>query len=973
MNTGPWREVEEIFHEALQRDPAEREAFVRQACRDDSGLRREVTSLLAHHSADNRSGSWAAAAAAQLVNSSNSLQPGQSLGPYRIESFLAAGGMGEVYRATDTRLSRAVAIKISAAKFSDRFEREARLIASLNHSNICHLYDVGPNYLVMELVEGPTLADRIRQGPLPIEEALSIARQMADGLEAAHEKGKIHRDLKPGNVKITPEGVVKLLDFGLAKAAEEPAAGGDPMDSPTRTISATRAGMILGTASYMSPEQAAGKPVDKRSDIWSFGVVLWEMLSGKRLFEGETVSHTLADVLRAEIDFDRLSANTPATIRQLLRRCLDRDVKNRLRDIGEARVAIQSYLANPVSAPEAIVPKRQAWRLAIAASIAAVVLLAGLGILAFIHFRERPATNDVVRFQFSAPEKATNLQQLAVSPDGKHLLFSALGADGVARLWIHSFDSVESHPLAGSEGVTLRSYSFWSWDSRSVIFQTGGYGGSGKLKRIDVSGGAPQTLCNVPDTLTGGFSTRNGEIVFASTTGMTLTPSSAERTGSTLFRVPSSGGAASALMPPDPAHRLFYPMLLPDEQHFIYRVSGKPEDAGIYLGSLNGSSQASGGKRLLPDSTEALFAPNLKPGVAHDEGYLLFVREATLLAQSFDSGRGEPIGDPVPIAQNISGIGAFGVSQNGVLVYRAAGREDRQLTWFDRAGKVLGTAAPPAMYNFLNLSPDDRLAAAQRLEVVGSGDIWILDLARGGIGTRFTAHPADDAAPVWSADGKRIVWSSNRGGPYDLYQRATAGGKEEVLLQSDVTRKLPFDWSSDGRYLLYGVRDPRTKGDLWVLPITGDRKPFAFANTEFDETNGQFSPDMRWVAYQSDESGATEIHVQRFPPGAGGGGNVMVSSGGGYQPRWRRKDGKELFYFTLDGKLIAVDITPGSILKMSVPRVLFSPPIWAGGSAMEVHRWDVTADGQRFLIPTLAQGTAAPFNVVLNWQAGLKK
>jgi Tol biopolymer transport system component len=868
--------------------------------------------------------------------------------------------MGEVYKARDTRLDRIVAIKVSKEKFSERFEREARSIAALNHPNICHLYDVGPNYLVMELVEGPTLADRIRQGPVPMEEALAIAKQIADGLEAAHEKGIVHRDLKPANVKVKPDGTVKALDFGLAKMADPPESTGRSEHSPTLTLdAATRVGAVLGTAAYMPPEQAAGKPVDKRSDIWSFGAVLWEMLMSKRLFEGETVSHTLADVLCAEIDFDKLPANTPATIRHLLRRCLDRDVKNRLRDIGEARVAIQSYLANPVRAPEAIVQKRQSWRLAIAASIAAVALLAGFGILAFVHFRERPATNDVVRFQFSAPEKATYLEHLAMSPDGKHLLFSALGGDGVARLWVHSFDSLDSHPRAGTEGVTLRSYSFWSWDSRSVVFQTSGYGGSGKLKRIDLSSGAPQALCDLQDILVGGFWTRKGEIVFGSTTG--------------IFRVPSSGGAASALMPLDPAHRPYYPVLLPDEQHFIYRVSGKPEDAGIYLGSLNGNSQASGGKKLLPDITEALFAPSLKPGVAHDEGYLLFLREATLLSQSFDSGRGEPIGDPVPIAQNISGAGAFGVSENGVLVYRVAGREDRQLTWFDRAGKVLDAAAPPATYNFLNLSPDDRRAATQRLEIFGSGDIWILDLARGGIGTRFTVHPADDAAPVWSPDGKRIVWSSNRDGPYDLYQRATAGGKDEALLRSDLMRKLPYDWSSDGRYLLYGLRDPRTKGDLWVLPMTGDRKPFALANTAFDETNGQFSPDMRWVAYQSDESGATEIHVQPFPPGAGGGGNVMVSIGGGYQPRWRRKDGKELFYFTGDGKLMVVDVAPGSILKMSVPRVLFSPPIWAGGSAMEVHRWDVTADGQRFLIPTLTQGTAAPFTVVLNWQAGLKK
>src|SRR5215471_11075495 len=330
------QEIEEIFHEALQRHRSQREAYVLQACGSDAVLRSEIASLLAHHEQTTGFESWAAAAAARLIDPPASLQPGQSLGPYRIESFLAAGGMGEVYRATDTRLNREVAIKVSGGRFSERFEREARLVASMNHPNICQLYDVGPNYLVMELVEGPTLADRIHQGALPLQESLPIARQIAEGLEAAHEKGRIHRDLKPANIKITPEGVVKLLDFGLAKAAEEPARPGDPADSPTLTISATRPGIILGTASYMSPEQAAGKPVDKRSDIWSFGVVLWEMLTGKRLFEGETVSHTIAEVLRAEIDFDKLSRSTPGPIRDLLGRCLDRDVKTRLRDIGEA-------------------------------------------------------------------------------------------------------------------------------------------------------------------------------------------------------------------------------------------------------------------------------------------------------------------------------------------------------------------------------------------------------------------------------------------------------------------------------------------------------------------------------------------------------------------------------------------------------------------------------------------------------------
>src|SRR5262245_23516565 len=495
------QQIEEMFHEALQRDQAQREADLRQACGSDAALRSEIASLLANHEQSAGFEPWASAAAAQLIDSPASLLPGQSLGPYRIESFLAAGGMGEVYRATDTRLNREVAIKVCAGRFSERFEREARLVASMNHPNICQLYDVGLNYLVMELVEGSTLADRISQGALPLQESLPIARQIAEGLEAAHEKGRIHRDLKPANIKITPESVVKLLDFGLAKAAEEPATLHDSADSPTLTISATRPGIILGTASYMSPEQAAGKPVDKRSDIWSFGVVLWEMLTGKRLFEGETVSHAIAEVLRAEIDFDKLPASTPAAIRDLLHRCLERDVKTRLRDIGEARIAIHKYLANPAIAPEVNVHSRWPARFAMVASVAAVALLAVFGTLAFVHFRERKTGRDVVRFQFTLPEKLTSARNLAVSPDGKRVTFAALGADGVPRLWIHSFDSLDSSPLTGTEGVPLYGYPFWSWDSRFVVFQSV-VGSGGKLKKVEVSGGPPQTICDVSWGLT---------------------------------------------------------------------------------------------------------------------------------------------------------------------------------------------------------------------------------------------------------------------------------------------------------------------------------------------------------------------------------------------------------------------------------------------------------------------------------------
>ena len=465
-----WQQIESLFQQALERDPAERNAWLREACQGDSDLRREVASLLANHQAATDSKSWAAAAAAKLIDRPTSLEPGQYLGPYRIECFLAAGGMGEVYRATDTRLHRQVAIKVAAARFTERFEREARLIASLNHPNICQLHDVGPNYLVMEFVEGPTLADRIQQGAVPLEESLAIARQVADALEAAHERGIVHRDLKPGNVKVKPDGTVKVLDFGLAKMADPPETGARTEDSPTVTLdsAATRTGVILGTAAYMSPEQVRGIRVDKRADIWAFGVVLYEMVTGKRAFHGETTSDILAGVLKEEPDWSRI----PARVQPLLRRCLAKDPKHRLRDIGDAMPLLEA-------APEAT-PPRPPWPW-----VVAVVLLAALfAVLAFVHFREMPREARVMITSINPPENTSFpvvANPFALSPDGRQIAFRVAGADGKSQLWVRALDSPAARPLPGTEGAL--SY-FWSPDSRSIAFF------DGKLKRIPVAGGA---------------------------------------------------------------------------------------------------------------------------------------------------------------------------------------------------------------------------------------------------------------------------------------------------------------------------------------------------------------------------------------------------------------------------------------------------------------------------------------------------
>jgi serine/threonine-protein kinase len=474
------QQIENIFQEALQCPPTARDAYVREACRGDAELEREVSSLLANHNEDSKSESWPAAAAAQLIDLPTSLQPGQSLGPYRIESFLAAGGMGEVYRATDTRLHRQVAIKISAARFSERFEREAGVIASLNHPNICQLYDVGPNYLVMELVEGPTLADRIRQGALPLDEALAIARQIAEALEAAHEKGRVHRDLKPANVKITPDGVVKLLDFGLAKAAEEPVATGNLSDSPTQTISPTRAGVILGTAAYMSPEQARGAAVDKRADIWAFGCVLYEMLSGKLTFHGETTTDVLAAVLKEEPDWSRI----PAKVQPLLRRCLAKNPKYRLRDIGDAMPLVEG---GPEVAPAA---QSRSWPL-----IAALAV--GLSVAAVGWWRAArsvlPPSYPLVQLSASLPFGtgiSENGQQVALSPDGRRIAVSMRDASGKYQLATRTLDQAQFVPLSGTEGALTP---FFSPDGQWI-----GFSADGKLKKIAVQGAAPVTLCDAP-------------------------------------------------------------------------------------------------------------------------------------------------------------------------------------------------------------------------------------------------------------------------------------------------------------------------------------------------------------------------------------------------------------------------------------------------------------------------------------------
>jgi serine/threonine protein kinase len=877
-----------------------------------------------------------------------SLAVGEKLGPYEILAPIGAGGMGEVYRARDTRLKRDVALKVLPDSFAGdperlaRFQREAEVLATLNHPNIAVIYGVEERALVMELVEGETL-----KGPLRVETALDYGRQIAEALEAAHEKGIVHRDLKPANIKVTPKGVIKVLDFGLAAMTQAPAADqSNPAHSPTLTISPTRAGMILGTAAYMSPEQASGKPVDKRADIWSFGVVVWEMLTGQCLFHGETISHTLADVLRATIDFDKLPEETPPAIRNLLRRCLDRDVRTRLRDIGEARVAIASYLSDPAAArkgpPRANATAKVAW---LVAGILAIALAAALWTL----LRPRPTpTAAMSQFVIPSPEKSSFTSMAtsqAISPNGRLLVFVATNSAGTPVLWLRPLDSLTAHPLAGTEEA---QHPFWSPENSSL-----GFFARGKLKKIDVTGGPAQTIADAPFAQ-GGTWNRDGEIVFAP-----------RRRGGVLYRVPASGGTAVPVTDIDETKQEFshaWPFFLPDGRHFLFaRGSTLGGNPSLYVGSL--------------DSKEVKVIPGVASAAMYSPpGYILFLRESTLMAQSFDAVHLTTTGDSIPIAERVGsgsgsvitgGYGAVGftVSETGTLVYRSNIALQTHPVWVNRGGKQAGEAAPPGAYNNLALSPDGRHLAFDR--TADNTDVWLMDLDRR-ISSRFTFQQSN--VPIWSPDGRTVVFASYRTGLLDIFQRpSNMSAPDEVLLKLSAQRILhPSDWSADGRYLAYYRTDAKTQLDIWVLPMFGDRTPFPYVHGEFNESQGQFSPDGKWMAYVSDESGAPEIYVQSFPTLTG---KLQISPNGGSQPRWR-PDGKELFYVAPDRKLMAVTAKSGATFEATAPRALFETTLPV---APVRQAYAVSPDGQRFLLNAPLEMALPPLTIVQNWTAVLQK
>ena len=878
------------------------------------------------------------------------LLSGTKLGPYEIGVPLGAGGMGEVYRARDTRLDRSVAIKILPAEFSSdpvrkqRFEREAKTISGLNHPHICVLYDVGhedgTDYLVMECVEGETLAKRLEKGPLPLEQVLKYGAQIADALDKAHRRGVVHRDLKPGNIVLASTGA-KLLDFGLAKPAAPLVGGVTLTAAPASPM--TQEGMVVGTFQFMSPEQVEGKEVDARSDIFSLGAVLYEMLTGQRAFPGKSQLSVATAILEKEPEpISAVKPLTPPTLDHAIRRCLAKDPEERWQTARDVVLELRwvaegkGQTAGATLSPEKTAfRERAAWLIAGALALALIALA--------IWWRNSMPPRETMYFQAPLPFPA---QDIAVAPNGHSVAIVAyLESARKNALWIYELGSQTARGLADTEGA---SYPFWSADGRFLAFFA-----DGKLKKLDVSGGPVQTICDSPSGR-GGTWNKDGVIVFS--------PDAALPTH--LYRVPSSGGTPKQISTPDPnrgeqSHR--WPMFLPDGRHYLYMAanfSGQKGVDAIFVGSLDSSEK----RFLVEASANAAYAA---------PGYLLFYRDKSLLAQPFDQRHFALTGEPTTILTDIEyrpqvKRAVFGIADNGVLAQSGSGVALSQLVWFDRKGTQLGTVGRPDVHGNVSVAPNGKSVAVNTLDMTSQNtDIWTYDLQRGSP-KRLTFIPGNSADPIWSPDGGRLVFGSTRAPSLlaDLYMKNSDGTQEEKNVVHSDAFKWPNDWSKDGKYILYtGDRD------LWFA-TQPDLKSSLFLKAPSVARNGQFSPDGKWVAYASNETGKWEIYVTSFPDAKG---RWQVSSGGGEQPRWRG-DGRELFYLSSDSRMMAVPVMTGTNFDAGTPVALFQAAPRQPIPATDLFAYDVSRDGQRFLILTqVKQAETAPMSVVLNWDAKLNK
>ena len=979
MNMTPQRlkRLNEIFDEAIEVEPAKRSAFLDKACATDSSLRAEAEQLLAE--ADETHDF--------IEPRLNQLHPqtlfvGARLGPYEIVGVIGSGAMGEVYRARDTRLNRSVAIKVLTTQEQLhpsarlRFEREARAVASLSHPNICALYDIGYEntiaYLVLEYLEGETLATRLTKGALPPLLTLQYAIQIADALDTAHRHGVIHRDLKPGNIMLTKTGA-KLLDFGIAKVrVVEDAAGVTPLSNQTGSL--TEEGTLLGTLQYMSPEQLEGAEADARTDIFAFGAVIYEMATGRKAFAAKSQASLIGAILERNpppitIEQPGSELAAPPPLDHVVGICLAKKPDDRWQTTHDVLVELKwifhtsSQTARPATA---IANDRKRER-------RLFLVLAGLFIaflvLVIVHVREHSLEAAIVRFSIEPPEKVKFADvDLAgpplISPDGLRLAFVGVDETGKRQLWVRPLDALSAQPLAGTMNAR---YPFWSPDSQYIAFFA-----DGKLKKAWLGYGAPQIICDAPDGRGGSWGTSlggdAGTIVFAADSAVGLS------------RVSSSGGDPVPATVLDPlrqelSHR--HPAFLPDGRHFFYvAISTQAQKNGILIGDVQAKPDRRNFLRLMHGDARVSYAP---------PGYLLFLRNNDLVAQAFDTRRFELQHEPFVLTDHVAQgrvrhTSDFSVSSNGVLAWRTQSGGSRQLAWFDRSGKQLdGLDARDYDFN-PSLSPDGGRIAVSRLDEsigpqfagrqTGVENIWFLNSAHGGA-TRFTFGAGTQWSPIWSPDARRVVFGLDRAPEYGLYlKQASGAGSDELLLKTSEL-SVPTDWSRDGRFIIFSQLASNGKWDIEVLPLVGNRKPIPLVQTDFDERYGQFSPDSRWVAYSSDESGRFEVYVRAFTEGGHvSAGKWQVSSNGGYSPRWRA-DGKELYFNALDGKLMAAAVKSRETFDAGTPEVLFDTGHPSDLSYRDFY-YDVRPDGQAFLISRLLR-SAPSINICLNCLGVMKK
>jgi Tol biopolymer transport system component len=883
------------------------------------------------------------------------LTPGSRLGPYEILAPIGAGGMGEVYRAKDPRLGRDVAIKVLPATFSAdadrlrRFEQEARAAGVLNHPNITAVYDIGSHedapYVVQELLEGETLRSELAAGRLSSRQATDYALQIAQGLAAAHDKGIVHRDLKPENLFVTKDGRVKILDFGLAKLTEvEPAI--QATNLPT-AAPATEPGLVMGTIGYMSPEQVKGKRADARSDIFAFGAVFYEMLSGKRAFHGDSAGETMASILREDPpELSVTNQNISPGLERIVRHCLEKNPERRFQSSSDIAFALQTLSETSASAfPGAPrisghrIPRGFLWGIAglLAGAIAASLLTMG-------HRGSGASPGRPIRFEIAAPQDQRVAGTVALSQDGSRLAFTAREPGGSTMLWIRALGNPTAEMLRGTEGA---QFPFWSPDGRSV-----GFFANGELKRIAISGGPAQTVAPATLDVRGASwgaddridfaPTFHGPVLQVSASGGKVTPAT------TLNKGQNEG-----------THR--WPWFLPDGRHFLYFAAGSTgmEPGEIFVGDL-GSGKV---KHVTQSSSLAVYA---------SPGYLLFARGSALVAQAFDANRLEvhgeatPLGVDLPSNSTTSGLRALSGSLDGTLSWRTQASVTSQPVLFDRQGHEIGRLAEAATWYSPHLSSDgQRLAIARAVAETTVSDIWRIDIARN-VATRMTLDSADDQSPIWSPDGTRLIFGSSRkGAAADLYvMRADQPASEELLLASEPA-KVADSWSPDGRSLIFEVTSPQNRQDLWLLPLEGDRKPVPFVATPFSDFNARFSPDGRWVAYTSDVSGANEVYVRAVHDS---GATWRVSNRGGQTPTWRG-DGREIYYLAPDGMLLAAPVKDATPFQTETPAPLFKIAV----SESSDPQYDVFPDGKRFVVNQQISSKEEPINVLVNWAAALKK